>query len=309
MVKSISAYVLVLAAVLTFAIFSSYTGEDNSSKQNNATTSKGTGESLPQVIKPMDLNRAFSFAGEALPMDNFDVKERLDMELMRNSYYHSKTIVNIKRANRFFPVIERILAEEGVPDDLKYLAVAESDLSNATSPAGAKGVWQFMKKTGQSYGLQVSKEIDERYHLEKSTRAACKYLKKLKARFGSWTLAAAAYNMGGTRLNKEKSSQRESNYFDLNLNRETSKYVFRIVALKEILSRPNDFGFYIADSELYPPLDNYNSVEVNTSIANWGDFAKKYNVSYRMLKVYNPWLTAGKLTNNAGKSYTIHIPK
>ena len=309
MFKSIGIYVLVLAAFLTFAVFSSYTGDGSKTQGNSQTTSKIIGNDLPQIIKPVDLNRSFSFAGEALPMENFDVKERLDRELMRNSYYHSKTILNIKRANRFFPVIERILAEEGLPDDLKYLAVAESSLSNAVSPAGAKGVWQFMRKTGQAYGLQVNKEVDERYHLEKSTRAACKYLNQLKEKFGGWTMAAAAYNMGGTRLRKEKSLQKEDNYFDLNLNQETSKYVFRIVAIKEILSRPRDFGFYIDAAELYAPLNNYTEVEIDKAISSWGDFAKQYGISYRMLKIYNPWLVSTSLKNKSKSKYTIRIPK
>ena len=309
MVKSIGIYVLLLAAFLTFVVFSSYTKEGGADNETTTTTIEATNNTLPQIIKPVDLNRSFNFAGESLSMDNFDIKERLDLELMRNSYYHSNTMLSVKRANRFFPVIERILAEEGLPDDLKYLAVAESTLSNAVSPAGAKGVWQFMYKTGQSYGLQINKEVDERYHLEKATKAACKHLRKLHNRFGNWTMAAAAYNMGASGLKKEASAQRADNYFDLNLNQETAKYVFRIVAIKEILSRPRDFGFYIDAVDLYQPLNNYSEVEVKTAVPNWGDFAKKYGISYRMLKVYNPWLISSSLKNKSLKKYTIHIPK
>jgi len=241
-------------------------------------------------------------------MENFDVRERLDRELISNSYRHSSTILNMKRASRYFPVIEPILAQHGIPDDFKYLAVAESDLSNATSPAGAKGVWQFMRGTAKDYGLQVANEIDERYHLEKATEAACKHIRKLHNMFGSWSLAAAAYNVGQSKLRSEMEKQRGNSLFDLNLNQETSRYLFRVVALKEILSNPHNFGFDISDA-LYPPLDNYAVVEVNTSIPSWGNFAQQYGTTYRMLKVYNPWLTTGSLQNKSGRVYWVKIPK
>ena len=267
---------------------------------------------LPQIIKPVNLDKTFSFAGEIFPMENFDVRERLDRELLRNTYWHSNTLLNIKKAYKYFPIIEKILAENGVPDDFKYLSVAESDLSNAVSPAGAKGFWQFMKKTGQYYDLEINSQIDERYHLEKATQAFCKYIKSDYKRFNnSWLMAAAAYNMGGTRLSKRIKEQKARSYFDLNLNRETSRYVFRLVAIKEIMNNPRDFGFYASDHEKYQPLDpnNFQKIEVNYGVASWGEFAEKYGTNYRMLKVLNPWLITPSMTNKSGTKYLVKVPK
>ena len=304
MLRSISIFVIVAAAFLAIALFSSSSKEQQSGQINNTENYSA----LPQKIKSIPIDKVFTFAGEEVPIDNFDVYERLDRELLRNAYYHSNTLISLKRTTRFFPVIEKILAENGVPEDFKYLAVAESDLSNAVSPSGAKGVWQFLETTGKAFDLEINNDIDERYHLEKSTEAACKYLKSLKEKFGSWTMAAAAYNTGETKLAKEKEVQRTSNYFDLNLNQETSQYVFRILALKEILSNPKDYGFLIEEDEKYAPLDNYKTIEVNEAIANFGDFAKEQGTTYRMLKVYNPWLVDSSLSNRNKKTYKIKIP-
>ncbi len=309
--KYIPVYTITLAAFFTFALFTSYTSDKgNSTPQNNNNTNTTPAHTLPQIIKAVDLNKGFSFAGEDVPMDNFDARERLDRELTVNSYRHSATIQYIKLANRYFPYIERELARNGMPDDFKYLAVAESGLRNAISPAGAKGIWQFMSGTGRDYGLEINKEIDERYHLEKSTAAAIKYLKRLKDRHGKWTLAAAAYNMGSSGLSRDLSDQREDDYYDLNLNLETGRYIFRILALKEILSNPSDYGFHIDQADKYPPLDDYYTVDVNTVVSSWGDFASEYGISYRMLKVYNPWIMSSSFRNVSGnKTYKIKIPK
>ena len=316
MQKSIIGYTLILAAFFTFAIFTSYTSDKNDAGNtpNSTSTSKTTTTSndLPQIIKPVNLDKAFSFAGEVFPMENFDVKERLDRELLRNTYWHSNTLLNIKKAYKYFPVIEKILAENGVPDDFKYLSVAESDLSNAVSPAGAKGFWQFMKKTGAYYDLEINSQIDERYHLEKATQAFCKYIKSDYKRFNnSWLMAAAAYNMGGTRLSKRIKEQRAKSYFDLNLNQETSRYVFRLVAIKEIMNNPRDFGFYASDHEKYQPLDpnNYKTIEVNYPVSSWAQFAEKHNTNYRMLKVLNPWLITPGMTNKSGTRYVVKVPR
>ena len=266
-------------------------------------------ENVPQIVKGMDLDKNFEFCGESLPMDNFDVRERLDRELTVNTYWHSSTILSIKSTMRFFPTMERILKEEGVPTDLKYIAVAESALRNAVSPAGAKGIWQFMKGTGNEYGLEINSEVDERYHLEKSTRAAAKYLKSLRNRFGSWANAAAAYNMGGGNMNKHLREQQAESYFDLNLNEETSRYYFRLVAIKNILENPRAFGFYLDKEDYYKALDDYRVVEVDSSVENWGAFAAEQGISYRILKVYNPWLIDSKLTNRSGKTYEIRVPR
>lgn len=263
----------------------------------------------PQQVRSINLDKDFDFCGEKLPMDNFDVRQRLDAELLRNVYYHSATILSIKRANALFPIIEPILKEQGVPDDLKYLAVAESTLSNAVSPAGARGVWQFMKGAGGEYDLEISDEIDERYHLEKATRAACQYLRKQKESLGSWTLAAAAYNGGPGRISSEMEKQRAKSFYDLNLAAdETMRYPFRIVAVKEVMQHPELYEYVIEDDHLYAPLNQYKTVEVSGPVPSWGDFAVQHNTSYRMLKLYNPWLVDSKLTNKAGKKYLIRLP-
>ena len=266
-------------------------------------------ENVPQIVKSVDLNKDFSFCEEALPMDNFDVRERLDRELIVNTYWHSSTILSIKSTVRYFPMMDKILTEEGVPTDLKYIAVAESALRNAVSPAGAKGIWQFMKGTGTEYGLEITDEVDERYHFEKSTRAAAKYLKSLRQRFGSWANATAAYNMGGGNMNKHLREQESDNYFELNLNEETSRYYFRLVAIKQIMENPREFGFYLDREDYYPALDDYRTVEVSESVESWGAFAKKHGTNYRILKVYNPWLIDNKLTVRSEKTYEIRIPK
>ena len=303
--KALHYYTLAMAAFLTIAIFASYSGKLGEEPEK----SEVDNNNIPQVIKAVDLSKPFDFAGESLPMDNFDVAERLDRELLVNTYWHSNTILNIKNAYKYFPVIERILKKNGIPEDFKYLAVAESSLRNEVSPAGARGIWQFMNGTAEQYGLETNREVDERYHLEKSTQAACELLKDYYRRLNSWTLTAAAYNAGLSRISREMEEQRAETYFDLNLNAETSRYVFRLVAIKEILSRPQDFGFYLDTDERYPPLEDYRVVEVDTAIDNLGDFAREQGTSYRMLKVYNPWLMDSKLPNRSGKTYEIKIPQ
>lgn len=262
-----------------------------------------------QPIPVVDPDHEYLFAGEEIPTGQFDVAERLERELLVNAFYHSSTILAIKMANRYFPEIEKILKEEEVPEDLKYLAVAESGLRPATSSADARGVWQFLKETGIQYGLEVNEEVDERYHLEKSTRAACAYFKALKKRFGSWTLAATAYNMGGAALAKVIDDQRATTFFELNINDETSRYIFRVVAMKEMLTDPEKYGFSIPKNQLYKPLDDYKEVEVKGPVPNWGDFAKEHKTNYRVLKIYNPWLRDAKLTNKEGKVYRVMVPK
>jgi membrane-bound lytic murein transglycosylase D len=271
---------------------------------------KNEGDKTEQRVRSVDLNKEFSFCGEKFPMDNWDVRQRLDAELLRNIYFHSQTILAVKRANALFPVIEPILKQEGAPDDLKYLAVAESALSNAVSPAGARGVWQFMKEAAAGYGLEVNSEVDERYHLEKATRAACKYMKKEKERLGSWILAAAAYNGGPGRIQEEMAKQRARNFFELNLAAdETMRYPFRIVAIKEVMVNPEAYEYVVEKEHLYSPLTEYKTVEVKGPVPSWGDFAIQNGTNYRMLKLYNPWLIDSKLTNKEGKTYQIRLPK
>lgn len=306
MQKAVQNYTLLLASFLTIVVFASYGKKKEGNTEEPAIVESVA--KIPQVIKAIDLDKPFTLAGERVPMENPDVYERMDRELSVNTYWHSTTLLNIKNAYKYFPIIEKIMAEEGLPDDFKYLAIAESNLRNATSPAGAKGLWQFMRETGKYYDLEVSAEVDERYHLEKSTRAACKYIKDYYKRFKSWTLSAAAYNMGGTRLKREMDAQRGKTYYDLNLNQETDRYVFRIIAIKEVIGNPERFGFYLDNDEGYEPMTDFSIIEVDGPIPNLGDFALKNGISYRTLKVYNPWLRSSKLTNAARKTYEIKIP-
>jgi len=245
---------------------------------------------------------------EPVPVKQKDVRERIDRELLVNTYWQSNALLLLKRKHKFFPVIEPILKREGIPDDFKYLAVAESGLQNVTSPSGAKGFWQIMKKTAKELGLEVNNEVDERYNLEKATVAACQYLKKAKQKYGSWTLAAASYNAGMNKVSNELQRQKADNYYDLLLNDETARYVPRIIALKYILEHPKDFGFIYSDEDLYTPY-KYYEVAVDSSVTDWADFSKKFKMSYKELKLLNPWLRDQKLTNKQGKTYYIKIKK
>jgi membrane-bound lytic murein transglycosylase D len=248
------------------------------------------------------------FAGEEPPLGLYYVREGLDRELTVNTYWHSSTIIIIKRAARFFPVIEPILKAYGVPNDFKYLALIESGLTNVVSPAGASGIWQIVDETGKRYGLEINDEVDERYLLEKSTVAACRILKASFNRYNNWTLAAAAYNAGDGRIDKELKKQKVTNFYDLYLNNETSRYLFRILALKILYETPTKYGFYLRKKDLYPVIPTYK-VSVDSSITSLVDFALKYKVNYRILKDFNPWLRNDKLTNSAHKSYVFTFPK
>lgn len=251
--------------------------------------------------------RQISFAGEKVPMQEPEVYERLDREIHANTYFHSNTILYFKKANRWFPVIEPILAANNIPDDFKYLALIESGLQNVVSPAGATGYWQFLESTGKEYGLEVNGEIDERYHVEKSTEAACKYLKEAYNKYGSWSLAAASYNTGMNRISSELERQKTDNYYDLLLNSETGRYVFRILAVKEIFNNREAYGFNISKKDLYPMLD-YKTITIDSSIVNFADFAKSHNISYKILKHFNPWLREAYLRNPSGKTYSLKLP-
>ncbi len=253
---------------------------------------------------PENLN----FAGEPVPVHNFDIRERFDRELLVNSYWQSQTILFFKRAYRWFPLIETILEEEGIPDDFKYLALIESGLMNVVSPAGAAGYWQILQATGRELGLEVNSEIDERYHVEKSTRAAAKYLRSAYKSYNSWTLAAAAYNMGRTGLNRQISSQLENSYYDLWLNEETSRYVFRILAIKTIFENPRAHGFNFNEEDLYPPFEYY-IVTVDSSVPDWVAFAHEHQITYKELRTLNPWIRQRELNNRSRKPYEIMISK
>lgn len=248
------------------------------------------------------------FAGEKMPLHQFDIREALDRELLSNAYFHSQTIRFIKLAPRYFSVVEPILKEKGIPDDFKYLAVAESNLDpRAVSPAKAVGFWQFLKGTAQQYGLEVTAEIDERYHLEKATFAACDYLIESYKKYQNWTMVAASYNRGITGVQREITRQKSDNYYDLLLNSETQRYVYRIVALKLILENPEQFNFVVSEDEKYPIIET-KEVEITGKIENFADFAHENGISYKLLKDFNPWLRDNKLTNTSGKKYSVKIP-
>ena len=247
------------------------------------------------------------FGGQKIKIDNFDIQERLDKELIVNTFYHSSTIQSLKRANRFFPTIEKILKEEGVPEDFKYLCLIESGLKQAVSRSGAKGFWQFMPTTGKEYDLIIDSEVDERLDVEKSTRAACQYLKDANAKFDDWLLTSAAYNRGIGGITKDLERQGVDNYFDLHLNNETSRYMFRILALKLIFENAQDYGFDKDNMSLYEPVQT-RSIAIDESIDNLMLWAFENGSNYRMLKILNPWIISDKLTFKS-TPYTILLPQ
>jgi membrane-bound lytic murein transglycosylase D len=268
------------------------------------------GNNFPQgyrIISPPVPNELY-FCGERIPMENFEVYERVDRELIVNTYFHSATILAMKRANRWFPVVEPILEANGTPDDMKYLMIAESGITNAVSPAGATGYWQFMEKAALKYGLEVNSEVDERYNMEKATEAACRYLNEADSLFGSWTMAAASYNTGIENVQKQIERQKAKNYYNLVFSEETLRYITRAVAIKEIMNNPERYGFDIRQDELYNPLP-YKLVQVNGPVDDLADFAFGYGINYRILKLYNPWLRDNVLTNKDKKVYSIKIPE
>ncbi|MBI34563.1 MAG: murein transglycosylase [Flavobacteriales bacterium] len=258
------------------------------------------------VAKSHDIPQEISFCGEEVPLDSKDIVERLDKEMIKNTYWHSSILLFYKRSGKYFPVIEPILKKNNIPNDFKYLAIAESGLDNVVSPAGARGFWQFMEKTGKEYNLEINKEVDERYHLEKSTQAACDYLNDAYKKFGSWTLVAASYNMGMYGLEKSLKRQKVKSYYDLLLNSETSRYVFRIIAYKTILENPSLYGYNLKSSEKYIPL-KYSTVSIDTSVADFAEFAVQKNINYKILKLANPWLRQKYLKNENQKNYVLKI--
>ena len=258
-------------------------------------------------IKALELPKNINLAGERVPLEIPDVKERMDRELLVNTYWQSNGLLLMKRANKYFPIIEPLLKKYGLPDDFKFLALAESGFTDETSTAGAAGMWHFMKKTGREFGLEINNNVDERYHIEKSTKVAAEYLIKSKERFGSWTLAAAAYNAGNYGVAKRLETQQVSNYYDALLPDETERYVFRILALKEIINNPKKYGFLLEEKDLYTLPKTY-TVKVDTAISNITSFAKGYGLTYKEFKIHNPWLRENKLNNKSRKLYEIKIP-
>lgn len=248
------------------------------------------------------------FAGEAVPLDNPDVRKRLDRELLINSYWHSQTLYIMKEYPQIISFVKPILEKNGIPQDFVYLCVAESGLQvNAQSPSGAVGLWQFMKATGQQYGLTINSEVDERLSYEKSTEAACRYLKAAKEKYGSWTTAAASFNRGMDGMDAAVEKQKTSNYYDLYLNQETARYVYRILALKQVLQNPQQYGFFLEAEDLYPEY-KYKSINVDSSITDLPAFAIQQGTNYKTLRTLNPWIINYSLTNKEGKVYEIKLP-
>jgi hypothetical protein len=295
--KILSGFIIILLAILAGYNFKSDPHTESAVKNGFLNDYRIYSVPLPDSLTLVD---------ELVPINESDIKERIDRELLVNTYWQSNTLLMIKRANKYFPVIEPILKKHGIPDDFKYLAVAESGLQNVTSPAGAKGFWQIMKKTGKELGLEINKDIDERYHLEKATEAACIYLKKAKEKLGSWTLAAASYNAGMNKITSELEKQKVNSYYDLYLGQETSRYIPRIIIIKEILENPDKFGFILSRSDLYKPI-KFRTIEIDSSISDLAEFAKKIGTNYKQLKLLNPWLINRQLENKSGKKYQIKI--
>ncbi len=256
----------------------------------------------------VDIPEKIDFAGESVPINMYDVRERLDRELTLNVYWQSNTVLMIKRAYRWFPIIVPILKQHKISEDFKYVALIESGFINNSSPAGAEGFWQFIKDTGIKYDLEINDEVDERYNVEKATEAACKYFNEANKKYNSWTLSAVSYNRGTTGIDKSIEKQKVNNFYDLMLNEESSRYMFRILAIKIIMKHPSDYGFYLRKKDLYPPIP-FKFLTVDSSITNLADFAINHKINYKILKEFNPWLRDNFLKNKEKKQYKIKIPR
>ncbi len=296
-------FFILLISIITIGVFAFFTVPDQDNDKLYY-ESFARHNKIHSIIIPDSV----SFAGELAPLDIYYVRESLDRELLVNTYWHSNTILMLKRAARYFPVIEPILKKNNIPDDFKYVALIESGLLNVVSPSNAAGFWQFLDVTAKQYGLEVTDEIDERYHLEKSTDAASKYILSSYSKYKNWTLSAASYNAGQGRISKEVERQKTDDYYNLYLNQETSRYIFRILAMKLIYEDPTNYGIYLRNKDLYATIPT-KSIEVNSNVADLITFATDNKVSYRVLKEFNPWLRSDKLTLANGKSYTIQLPE
>lgn len=299
--------ILGLVAIIMVSSLFIFSTEKITNAKNELQSTSNSNTSETYQIKALKIPAGLNFAGEIIPLEKEGVRERIDRELLVNTYWQSNGLLMFKRANKYFPIIEPILKENGIPDDFKYLAVIESGLQNVTSPAGARGFWQLMKTTAKENGLEVNSNVDERYHLEKATRVACEYLKEAKEKFGSWTMAAASYNAGRTGIQRKINDQQVNDYYDLLLAEETSRYVPRIIAVKEILSNPKKYGFLFDAEDLYT-TSAVKIVKVDTVITNIASFSKQFDINYKILKAYNPWLRENKLNNASRKLYEIKIP-
>ena len=263
-------------------------------------------KTIPQLYLPT-VPTEFSFAGEKVPLDRWDVNEAFDRELIYNYNNAGHISYLLKLSKRYFPMIEKKLKENDVPDDFKYLCVAESNLQNLASGVGAKGFWQFMKDTGTGYGLEINDNVDERYDMEKSTDVACKYLNQAFSKFGNWTAAAASYNCGMGRFGDVSSFQQTKYYYDLQLPDETNKYIFRILSFKYLMNNAKEFGYMVDDANGYQPI-KIKTIAIDAPIANLAQWALDHGSTYKMLKILNPWLRDRSLIARSGKTYIIKLP-
>lgn len=299
--SALTALVLIGTIIIILSIAQGFKGFNNSPEKE-----------IPSIdtiysIRSFKLPDNVIFAGDKMPLDNFDTRESLEREILISAYRHSSTILIIKRANRYLPMIEKILRKNNIPDDFKYLVAAESEYSNMISPVGATGFWQIMPETGREEGMEINTVVDERYDVEKSTQFACEYFQKSYEKYGDWTLAAASYNGGRSGINEQIEIQQQNNYYDLLLSEETARYIFRAVAYKLVITDPERYGFNIGKDDLYPEL-NYFEVKVDSAITNFSDFAEKFGTNYKMLKFLNPWLRKPYMTPKPNKEYLIKIP-
>ncbi|MCU0474073.1 MAG: lytic transglycosylase domain-containing protein [Bacteroidales bacterium] len=299
--KILTAFIFAGNVIVLFSIALGFKGFSNppAARASSDTLFSNKTYKLPETV---------IFAGEKLPLENFDTRESLEREILTSAYRHSSTILIIKRANRYLPVIEKILKKNDIPDDFKYLVAAESEYSNMISPAGATGFWQIMPETGKEEGMEINSVVDERYDIEKSTQFACDYFRKSYEKFGNWTLAAASYNGGRAAIEEQIGIQNQNNYYDLLLAEETARYIFRAVAYKLVISDPERYGFTISKDDLYPVL-KYREVAVDTAVTDFSRFAEQFGTNYKLLKFLNPWLRKPYLTPKPDKVYIIKIPK
>ena len=295
---------IVVVVILTFTISKLFIFSVPEEVNSDDTNQKNINNEYR--VFALNIPENIDFAGEQVPLNILDVRERFDKELLVNTYWQSQGLLFFKRANKYFPEIEKILKERGVPDDFKYLALIESGLVNVTSPAGAKGFWQLMPKTAREHGLEVNRNIDERYDYIKATKTACDYILKAKEKFGSWTSAAASYNMGMRGVSREFERQKVTNYYDLLLNDETSRYLFRVLAIKSIFENPKQYGFHFREKDLYS-MPKLKEVKIDSTIVDLADFAISQGINYKELKLYNPWLREIKLNNKTKRKYTLKI--
>jgi membrane-bound lytic murein transglycosylase D len=298
----LTAFILTGTFMILLSVAQSFKGFSSSPE-------KGTSQVFDTIynIRTFDLPANITFAGEKMPLDNFDTKESLERELLISAYRHSSTMLIIMRAHRYLPLIEKILKKNNIPDDFKYLVAAESDYSNVVSPAGATGFWQIMPETGRESGMEINSVVDERYDVEKSTQFACDFFKKSYEKYGNWTLAAASYNGGRGAVDDQIEIQHQKNYYDLLLSEETARYIFRAVAYKLIITDPEKYGFRLTVKDLFPEL-KYREVKVDTVVTDFTTFAQKFGTNYKILKLLNPWLRKPYLTPKTNTEYLIKIP-